>query len=248
MTFFDFIGLFDHILLQSVSPFWVVVFWATMAGAVSMALYTFLTPQNKLLEIKKEIGKAQGELIRHEGDFAGLQKANAKVLKLSFKRLGLVLLPTLVALPPALFLIVWVDFAFSYKAPDQGEKVMAYVTPPGAVAKWPGRAKNLGNGKLEIVWPDPNKGIIFMGKKEKYFYLYDAQNPGGHLWAGGTIWRWIDPSAGLPLDLGIDEISFDLPRLEIIGFGPVWARGWEATFLLTILAVSLFIKFAFKIH
>jgi hypothetical protein len=56
-----------------------------------------------------------------------------------------------------------------------------------------------------------------------------------------------NPLGYLPADGPIDHIRADLPRQQHLSFGPLWMRGWEFIFFMTLLAVSIGLKLKLKI-
>ena len=57
-----------------------------------------------------------------------------------------------------------------------------------------------------------------------------------------------NPNGYLPPESPVQEIAFDLERVEYLGIGPGWARTWELSYFLLLILCSLGIKVAFKIH
>jgi hypothetical protein len=62
-------------------------------------------------------------------------------------------------------------------------------------------------------------------------------------------WSWIlgNEAGYLPDSAAADSISFALPSREILTIGPAWMRGWELTYFVSLLIVSLAIKLGFRI-
>jgi hypothetical protein len=56
-----------------------------------------------------------------------------------------------------------------------------------------------------------------------------------------------NPLGYLPPDSPLDRVEIDLPRRELLPFGPWWLRTWEFVFFTTLVAVSLVIKMLFRL-
>lgn len=247
MSLYGPIATLDDYLLTIFSPVMTVAVWAALGATISMAIYAFFSPQERLQKIKEEYKRAQGRLIKYDGDFAGQQKIVREVLKLSIKRLVIVLGPTLLALPPFVVTLIWVDYAYRYEAPMPGASVITSVTPADAPIKWHTTSIKQKDGTLKVIWPTSQEGIILSGLSKGELVLYSDKRAVGVLWAGG-LWSLIDPSANLSSKLGAEEIVFHFSRRDLTGQGPAWIRGWEGIYFATFIAFSLIIKFGFKIE
>jgi hypothetical protein len=73
-----------------------------VAGALSMVVYSRLSPQAKIVELKGQLGELQREISAYDGDFAGALTLTRQNLRLAFRRLGLALGPALASGVPVL--------------------------------------------------------------------------------------------------------------------------------------------------
>jgi hypothetical protein len=90
-----------------VGPLALVVLLGAGCGAASMGLYALVSPQRRLGELKDLVREARGALLAYEGDFAGAWPLMRRQIALSFRHLGLTLLPTLVAALPVVGAAFW---------------------------------------------------------------------------------------------------------------------------------------------
>lgn len=94
------------IYFQSI-PIWTKIgFWAVMCGIISMTLYRRLSPQQKLITLKEAQKNSRSTLRNYDGDMAGLYVLIGKDLNISFRHMGLMLIPTLIAITPVIYVMV----------------------------------------------------------------------------------------------------------------------------------------------
>ena len=95
-----------------------VVACGMLAGVASMLIYWRLSPQARISQTQVLAAEARHQLNRFDGDdvkvFASLAK---RAFGLSFQHLGLVLLPTLVAIIPVLLAAFWMENLLDHSAP-----------------------------------------------------------------------------------------------------------------------------------
>ena len=77
-----------------------LVLWAIFAGAASMGLYWFLSPQGKLEQAKRDVAEARRALAAYDGTFDGIWPVMGRSLSTSFRRLGLALGPAVAGQRP----------------------------------------------------------------------------------------------------------------------------------------------------
>src|SRR3546814_14368405 len=56
-----------------------------------------------------------------------------------------------------------------------------------------------------------------------------------------------NPLGYLAADSPLELVEIDLPRREVLPFGPWWLRTWEFVFFTTLVAASLAIKLLFRL-
>ncbi|MFW0777253.1 MAG: hypothetical protein ACN2B6_05995 [Rickettsiales bacterium] len=77
-----------------------------MCGIISMTLYRRLSPQQKLITLKEAQKNSRSTLRNYDGDMAGLYVLIGKDLNISFRHMGLMLIPTLIAITPVIYVMV----------------------------------------------------------------------------------------------------------------------------------------------
>lgn len=85
-----------------------VIGCALGTGAVSMAIYAMVSPQERLKELERESADVRGRLARYEGDFDGGMVLVRTQLSLALRRLGLSIGPALLAGLPVLVALAWI--------------------------------------------------------------------------------------------------------------------------------------------
>ena len=126
-------------------------------------------------------------------------------------------------------------------------------TPEIRVAAVPGRGQDEAYGDM----------ARFMGHEVIGRMDYDEQETGQYrgrdrapvfrvvpvlhkkLWWNSLIGN---PNGYLDDDHPVEAIYFELQSMEFLSFGPGWIRGWEFSYFVLLIIVSLVIKFAFRIH
>jgi hypothetical protein len=221
-----------------------LVLWGLVAAALSMALYAALSPQQRLRRVRDEAVEARRALDRFEGDFGEARPLMARMFATSMKQLGLVLAPAVLASLPLLFMMAWLYGAFSYVLPERPGAVALRTLPAGyeasvqpnqvasysgvAVAEVPALVVRDGRGR--VVEERPMSAPVTVLHKEQWWNLLIA-NPLGYL-ADDSPLEWVE---------------IDLPRREVLPFGPWWLRTWEFVFFTTLVAASLAIKLLFRL-
>jgi hypothetical protein len=221
-----------------------LVVWGVTAAVLSMALYTLLSPQRRLKRVRTQAVEARRALDRFDGSFAEARPLMAAMFTSSSKQLAMVFTPAVIASLPLLFLLVWLYGAFGYVLPSSAGGVgfrtqpagyLAAVQPsvapdsfqPGSEAM-PSLVVHDAGGR--VVDERPLSAPVTVLHKKKWWNLL-ISNPLGYL------------APDSPLDL----VEIDLPRREVLPFGPWWLRTWEFVFFTTLVVVSLAIKLLFRV-
>lgn len=227
----------DAVLGAVLPPLGRLALWAVAAGVISMALYCRLSPQRTLARLKHEAIAARADLAGYEGDLRGLWPRIGRALRLAGQQLGLTLGSALIASVPVLMLMVWLSTTYAYSLPEPGTSLAVTgiederTVAIGTVA-WPTRGESIAlhdPSGLEIAALPLREPVPVVHKR--YWWNAIIGNPAGYL-----------PDAA-----AVDRITLDLPKRSYVAFGPGWMRGWEAVFLLGLLASSLVVKLAFGI-
>jgi hypothetical protein len=222
-----------------------LVLWGLVASALSMALYAALSPQQRLRRVRDEAVEARRALDRFEGSFSEARPLMAAMFATSMKQLALVLTPAVLASLPLLFMLVWLHGAFGYVLPERQGEVDLRTQPEGyqasvqpdqvasssgapVVAETPSLIVRDGRGR--VVEQRPLSAPVTSLHKQQWWNLLIA-NPLGYL-ADDSPLEWVE---------------IDLPRREVLPFGPWWVRTWEFVFFTTLVATSLAIKLLFRL-
>jgi hypothetical protein len=234
----------DHAVAAVVPTAGRLVVWGLLAGALSMSLYALLSPQSRLQRVKEQALEARRALDLHDGSLAEARPLIRRAIGCSMKQLGLVFLPAVVASFPLLFLLVWLHGSFTYVAPAEPEQIAVRTEPPGYDA--------------ELVVKEPGSAVEEPGKEGYYLVVRDGRErvlEERRLEAPVTVlhkkqwWNLLvaNPLGYLAESSPLDQVSIDLPRREVLDFGPQWLRTWEFVFLTSLVAVSLLIKTGFRL-
>lgn len=237
-------GLFDlpspvfraiEALLSPLPPAVRLVLWAMVAAGLSMWLYKLLSPQLKLAETEAAALDARRELNAFDGEFDEAWPLIARVFRTAGARVWLALPPALLASLPIVALIVWLSNDYGYRFPPESEPAAAQAAPGNYEAAMVANGtadrrivvrEAQGNVVSDVPMPAPVPVI----EKRRWWNVLIG-NPAGYL-----------PDAG-----PVERVRIELPTIEVVPFGPDWARGWEVLFFTLFLAFSLIIKKAGKI-
>lgn len=235
----------DHVL-GLVAPASVrLALWSALGGALSMALYRVLSPQKRLAELEAKAAEARRALDAHEGEFAEAWPLIGQMLRLSLRRLRLVLWPALAAAVPMIALLVWLSTAFGHQFPPQGASVGA-VAHPGTITA---RFVPAGGGMPEEGGSQALPRVLAVDGDDRPVADMPLTAPvttlHKRLWWNVLIGN---PAGYLPDDGPAERIDLDLPKRQYLPFGPDWLRGWETLFLAAALLSSIAIKMAFRIR
>lgn len=215
-----------------------ILIWGVISALLSMEIYRLLSPQHRIARIRRELRDAQQDMASYDGPAEGIWPLISKVLSLACRRLLLVFPATLVAAVPVLAVILWLDSAHAYRLPGPGEAFQvrasdpAYsgtLLPTGDVAT-PAKALLADSSGQPVARVPVARPVPVIHKHRPWNLLLG--NPAGYL----------------PENSPVDSISFDLPRLELFGFGPPWLRGWEPLFFFTVFAAALTLKLVRRIE
>ncbi len=223
--------------------------WAVIGGALSMGIYHFLSPQERLARLKSEVTAAQKALAGFEGEIADLWPIFRRTLQLSFTQLGLALGPAIAASLPVLVILIWASTHYDHAPPAAGTAVTIETIPAGAALRASVPITQRAPGQWQVIWPA--EGIPLR--------LYDANGvelvaftdpPPARLIHKRTWWNVFigNPAGYLPDTARIERLTVFLPERTYLPFGPPWLRTWEALFFLIVIVTSLTVKVVFRIH
>ena len=221
-----------------------LLLWATLTGSVSMVLYWLCSSQDKVEAAKNRAVAARAAMAGYEGtEFGEMWPLAKESLAASGAHFLKVLGPAVLSSLPALSLIVWVSSQFSYVLPDAGQSIRANTMPKQALAGYTADA----DGNYTIQWPAEPVTLKDNNDAALFDLPLSHRVPVVHrkLWWNSLI---ANPNGYLPEDSAVQEVSFEFQRIEYLEFGPGWMRGWELSYFLWLIIVSIAIKVGFKIH
>jgi hypothetical protein len=97
--------LIDHALAGFIPALPRIILWGACSGAFSMAVYAWISPQEKLALIKPEQKKVRAQLMGYDGEFSGLKTLIKSDLGMSLQQIKLLLIPFVVSVAPVLWII-----------------------------------------------------------------------------------------------------------------------------------------------
>lgn len=223
--------------------------WALLASIVSMALYRGCSRQAGIRAVQEEAHAARRALLGYDGDFAGFSMLARASLAAPLRWLVLVSGPALLASLPVVLVVVWLDGEYGYDFPSAGQTVEIRLDPPMVGGLWTGKDEAGAAGVRFIAWPSaghserlldelgdtllalPHAAPVPIIHKRRWWNTL-VGNPAGYLGDGSAI----------------DSVSLGLPRQDVLGFGPTWARSWEWPFFALLLLFSAIAKKLMRIH
>jgi hypothetical protein len=225
-----------------------VALYATGCGWLSMWLYRCFSDQPRLHELRADITRTQRELATQDGEFKELSRLVRRNLALTLRQLGLTARPAMLASLPLLFVLPWLSNTFAVAPPAGTIHVCA--DPPSAAAglHWTPAATAVDAGCWNVDLADG--GQIRLQGIQGATLLVLPQTPQSTYIHKFTMFNWLigNPDGYLPDGAPLQRLMLDLPARQLIGWGPVWLRGWEAWFFSTLMAVSVALKIRWKIH
>jgi hypothetical protein len=212
-----------------------IVFWGAVGAAVSLGLYWLLSPQRRIGEIAEEERRLRTRLKDDTIEMADGLAASKDLLRLALSRMGIVLVPVLLATLPLISTMTWLDTNYAYRLPPAGQAPQVTILPDVAQGRW----VSAGDGP-------PRVEITRDGTKLQSMTM-SAPVPVIEKW---TWWNALigNPLGYVPDDSPIHRVEIGLPSNEYLSFGPDWLRGWLAPFLISLLVFSLLFKITFRIH
>ncbi len=212
-----------------------ILIWAAIGAFLSMELYRVLSPQAKVAQLKLELQEVQAKVADFDGEFPEAWPMLKHMIGLALQRIVAVLPSTLIASLPLLCIVVWLDSAYGYSFPPQGQAVQ--VEPP---APYTGKWVDTGAGL-------PHAQVLNSGGQVVADTPVHAAIPVLHKW---QWWNALlgNPAGYLSKDAPVDEVRIALPAQTIFNIGPSWLRGWEPSFFLAVLLIALTLKWVRQIE
>lgn len=237
-------------LVSGFTPAWArILLLSLVSSGLSMGLYAWVSPQEKLKTISQNARQARNALIGYDGEFDGLIPLIKGALAHSLKHLGLIFLPALLASLPLISILVWLSNHFDAVPPRAGETICLAVHPEDhSKALTFSTEVNWQADQPCLSWPDKQSIEIRDAQKHLLAKLDTGLSVGvvhKEVW-----WNMLisNPAGYLPEDAPIEMITVDLKTFEVISFGPEWMRGWPMLFFVPLLVFSIAIKVIFRIE
>ena len=237
--------LFDSYLFQ-LNPLVVVIVIGGLSGALSMWLYVFTSPQEKIALIKQQIKTLKADIInaKIDDDVLPLHK---KLLSLSLKNLAQVLIPVVLSSLPVLFLLVPVDAVFSSKEPAAGDKIVVRYLPRTLRVEFLSDDIIEEDGEFYLIWPGSGEFRFVGGEGDPYGGSLVEPKPIIHKFQWWNM-LFANNNGYLPTDSSLDSLVFIYPQREMVSFGAEWFRTMFFWFFVSTFSVSILIKLIFKIE
>lgn len=228
-------------------------FWGALAGIAAMWIYAALSDQKAILALKQKSKDLRQQMLDPSlekfSEFLNLSKENFKI---SFSLLGKVMGPVFLAAVPVLVTAFWLDTFHGYSLPKNSQPVALTLVPVSADFQIdpPELLSAQNNGAISLRAPLKPSDPVSFYVNDRLVYKGSVFSFPTPALAKKKWWNFIFASeAGyLQPDSPLEEIHINFPGKPVHNSLPGWASGWEWTFFISILIVSLPIKFIFKIH
>lgn len=238
----------DQALLGALPPLFRLVLWGLVGSVLSMGLYKLISPQKRIGQLRSAAVDARRRMAAYDGEFSGLGAVAMASLSLSFRHVGAVFFPAVIASLPVICLLAWLSNSYGYEHPKTGEIVymelqIVATAPPerigdyqgviGSHTMWPAKDKpiELSDSAGRPILQLPLSVAVPVIQKRDWWNIF-LGNPLGYL----------------PADSDVDEVTITLSPRTYLNVEPAWLGGWEMIFLTVLFVVSVAIKVAFRIH
>jgi len=226
-----------------------LLIWATLTAIVSMLLYWLCSAQGKTAAAKERAIAARRKMAAYEGhEFEEMWPLARESLAASLQHFGIVLGPALLSSLPALVIIVWVSNQFGYILPQPEEAVDVYTVPATELAGLR-PVREADTSVYQVRYPEADQTVAIATTNGEAVTELPLQGPvpviHKRVWWNSLIGN---PNGYLADNHSLDAIYFELRSQEFLSFGPGWIRGWEFSYFVLLILVSLGIKVAFRIH
>ncbi len=220
------------------------ILWAVISGAAGMGLYALCSNQDKLKDLKSRIKSYQKQMLDTDLEDSEYKKVILGNLALSFNLLGRTLGPALVSALPIVIILFWIGFTHSYTVP-QGTHTTA--------ALWLSDTEDDSESEKkpaeELIIPITSEdlSISYLGSE---IYSGNPWNPPTPEIHHKVWWNILvsSPVGYIVPESDIAEIQIDLERKYWNQVLPGWMSSWEFVHYFFLIAISLFIKFYFRIE
>jgi hypothetical protein len=240
----------DNLLGEALGPLARLIAWGCLMAALVMLLYRLISPQRKIAQLRSQSAAARRQLAAFDGELDELLPMAGRSLVLSFRQIGWIFFPALLASLPLLACLVWLDSAYGHRAPSAGERVPLSVMPESeTVRSTPKAAISQRSQGWQVEWPRPGNTVVLFDSGGTQLAALGG-TPGADVVEQRKWWNSLigNPMGYLPPEARVTRLALELPATEFLNRGPGWARGWEAPFFLSLIALSILMKVVFKIE
>ena len=241
----------DRLLSVALPDLARVLFYAMLAAYLSMWMYARISPQRRLHAVRRLLRSAQRRMLTDDLEFGEMLRRSGSTLLLAGQQVWMTLWPSLLIALPLLFLLSWMSNQFDAVLPQEGASIRLCVTPHSAAADLQSTSMDLAapdaSGCRLQPWPSVHRPLVLRASASDLTTLPLTQpiaiihkRQWWNFWFG-------NPLGYLPDHGEVDELSFDLPALELHAFGPGWLRHWLFSFLVTMTVLSLWLRWRWKL-
>jgi len=232
-----------------------VALYGALSGWLCMALYRRFSKQSELSALGAQTSALRRELAGYDGPFDGLMVRVRQLLRLSGRHLRLSFVPALLAGLPLLWVMPWLSNQFGAQWPQPGTRVELRpeaMTVAAEDLSWSGGEVSWDSAKSAwfIEWPREGAQPIQLQQGERTLLQLPMHSPSAVVHIREPLLNRLigNPAGYLPDDAPFSVIHLDLPEQTLLPFGPGWLRGWLATYLAAVFAVSLWLKWRWKLQ
>jgi hypothetical protein len=220
---FDFV---DGTVLGSLPPLVRLILWAIAAAILSLAVYRWLSPQQRIARAKAAAHAARRRLNAHDGDLESALPLMRQSMALALRHVGLVLPAALVASLPVLALLVWLDGAYGHVFPDPALAPAIAVEPDTYTARW---QPDGAGGRIQV--QDQHGAQVTQVMLAKAVTRIEKRH-----WWNAVVGN---PAGYLPVRGPIEGVTIALPERQYIPVGPDWLRSWFVVTFAALLITSI---------
>lgn len=218
-------------------PAWMrILLYGGLTGAGAMLLYGVLSPQRRLAEIQGALADARARVHAAQGeDLDEIGRLVKTSLGLSFRQVGLVFVPTVLASLPVLLAIAWLQSAYSHTLPGEGRPVkVEYRTGAGVEAA----------PASPVPWPAPDEAVTLTGPSGVELVTLPLEHARARI-TPRSWWHalFANPAGYLPDEARVSVVALGLPEREILDVGPRALRGWPGLFLAALAVAAVMVKY-----
>lgn len=250
---FPVLGFPDGALASiGVSPVLRVVLWGAVSGAIATLFYRLVSNQDRI-RCQKDVARMSRKTLSaaEDAEPADVLRLALANLRVSFRLLGMVFIPSLLSSLPVLVVMVWVSTQFAFTPLSEGQSVSLKldrnlpgigVTVDGhtIAAVEPGTflTRMSNDSELRITLAG---GLLFTGRvndppvavvHKRKWWNFLVGNPAGYLEADGPL----------------EEIRIQRERRRLAGGVPLWMGTWEFFYFATLMVVAFGLKRALRVE